>query len=394
MSKFTLTHLSDQVLLSNLGAMMIQGRAHTAVLLAHIAEVEERRLYAAAGWPSMYEYCVREFHLSEYEALTRIRAARTARKFPSIFVALSEGRLHMSAVVLLAKKLNRQNAAELLGAVEHKTCQEIRDMLAARFPEGPVPTKVVPIQVQASVWDCAENSAGTEESAGTENSSGPATLAETAGADPGDARELALSLVLKRPATELPRHKVRPLSPENYALQCTIRRETHERLERIQAMLRHQLPSGDLPEVIDQAFAALEEKLQKAKFAATERPRARKDSSAAARAETARKTDGGAKPQSRHIPAEVKRAVWNRDGGQCTFVGSRGHRCPARSFLEFDHMEAFARGGQATVEGIRLLCRAHNQYAAEQTFGAGFMRQKREEARHAVEKGRAQDRGP
>ena len=237
MNKYTLTHLSDQVLLSNLGALMIQGRAHTAVMLAHIAEVEERRLYAAMGWPSMYEYCVREFHLSEYEALTRIRAARTARRFPSIFVALTDGRLHMSAVVLLAKRLNRENAAELLRAVEHKTCQEIRDMLAARFPEAPVPTKVVPIQVQASVWDSSDNSAGMEESAGAENSSGPAGSAQPAGSVLGDTRELGLSVVLKRPAALLPRPKVRPLSPENYALQCTIRRETHERLERILSLI-------------------------------------------------------------------------------------------------------------------------------------------------------------
>jgi hypothetical protein len=347
----------------------------------------------------MYEYCVREFHLSEYEALTRIRAARTARKFPSIFVALTDGRLHMSAVVLLAKKLNRGNAAELLRAVEHKTCQQIRDMLAARFPEGPVPTKVVPIrvpskmvptQVQANVWDCAENSAGTEESAGPENSSDPSASAQLAGTELGDTCEPELSVVLKRPAPELPRPKVRPLSPENYALQCTIRRETHERLGRIQALLRHQLPSGDLPEVIDQAFAALEEKLEKAKFAATKRPRARKgrtsaDSAKAGVARARGETGGTANPQTRHIPAEVKRAVWKRDGGQCTFVGPSGHRCPARSFLEFDHVEAFARGGRSTVEGIRLLCRAHNQYAAEQVFGAGFMRQKRECARHAAE---------
>jgi hypothetical protein len=174
---------------------------------------------------------------------------------------------------------------------------------------------------------------------------------------------------------------VRPLSPENYALQCTIRQETHEKLEQIRALLRHKLPAGDLPEVIDQAFAALLEKLQKAKFAATERPRTRQDRPVAARAVTAGETGQTANLQTRHIPAEVKRAVWKRDGGRCTFVGPSGHRCPARSFLEFDHREAFARGGQATVEGIRLLCRAHNQYAAEQTFGSEFMRRKRERAR-------------
>ena len=45
--------------------------------------------------------------------------------------------------------------------------------------------------------------------------------------------------------------------------------------------------------------------------------------------------------------------------------------------VEFDHIEAFARGGHATVDNVRLLCRAHNGYEAERTFGAEFMRHKR-----------------
>jgi len=81
----------------------------------------------------------------------------------------------------------------------------------------------------------------------------------------------------------------------------------------------------------------------------------------------------------------VKRAVWVRDGGQCTFVSDKGHRCEARSSLEWDHIQEFARGGEATVEGIRLRCRAHNQYTAEQTFGAGFMQAKRDQARARAE---------
>ena len=55
----------------------------------------------------------------------------------------------------------------------------------------------------------------------------------------------------------------------------------------------------------------------------------------------------------------------------------------ARNFLEFDHIDPVARGGRATVEGMRLRCRAHNQYEAEQALRAGFMRERRERARAA-----------
>jgi DNA-binding transcriptional MerR regulator len=84
----------------------------------------------------------------------------------------------------------------------------------------------------------------------------------------------------------------------------------------------------------------------------------------------------------------VKRAVWARDSGRCTFVSETGRRCPARKCLEFDHVDEVARGGEASIAGIRLRCRAHNQYQAECTFGAGFMEQKREEARRTAEERR------
>jgi hypothetical protein len=86
----------------------------------------------------------------------------------------------------------------------------------------------------------------------------------------------------------------------------------------------------------------------------------------------------------------VKRAVFIRDGGQCTFVSESGHRCEARGDVEFDHVTEVARGGEATEQNLRLRCRGHNQHAAEQAFGAGFMKAKRAEAKAAAHRRRAE----
>ena len=48
-------------------------------------------------------------------------------------------------------------------------------------------------------------------------------------------------------------------------------------------------------------------------------------------------------------------------------------------------MEPVARGGQATVPGVRLRCRAHNDFGAVCTFGTDFMNAKREAAQRAAE---------
>ena len=78
---------------------------------------------------------------------------------------------------------------------------------------------------------------------------------------------------------------------------------------------------------------------------------------------------GTASRPSRHIPADVKRAVWRRDAGQCAFVGLTGRRCSERTFLELHHVQPYAKRGPATVTNIALRCWRHNQYEAELIFG-------------------------
>ena len=91
------------------------------------------------------------------------------------------------------------------------------------------------------------------------------------------------------------------------------------------------------------------------------------------------------------MPALARRAVRTRDGDRCTFVAKDGQRCESRRFLEFDHVLPIARGGASTLENLRLRCRGHNQLAAEETYGAGFMKSKREEARQVAAKRRAEE---
>src|SRR5689334_24641551 len=110
MRAYSLSHLSDPELIRGLSTAVAQDHVTTATLLAYIAEVDDRRLYVPEGYPSMYAYCVHQLRLSEDAASKRIQAARVARKFPIIFETVADGRLHLSAVVLLAPFLTRENA--------------------------------------------------------------------------------------------------------------------------------------------------------------------------------------------------------------------------------------------------------------------------------------------
>jgi 5-methylcytosine-specific restriction endonuclease McrA len=103
------------------------------------------------------------------------------------------------------------------------------------------------------------------------------------------------------------------------------------------------VPNADVATIFERALALLLADLQRAKHAATDRPR----------------LQGTSGSPSRYIPAAVKREVWKRDGGRCAFVGATG-RCSERGLLEYHHVVPFADGGLTTPENLQLRCRPHN----------------------------------
>jgi 5-methylcytosine-specific restriction endonuclease McrA len=160
---------------------------------------------------------------------------------------------------------------------------------------------------------------------------------------------------------------MKPLAEDTYKFQFTASRACHEKLRQAQALLRHRVPSGDVGTIVERALDVLIEQVKKERFAVGRRPR------------TAA-TEQSTVTASRHIPDPIKRTVFERDGGRCTFTDERGRRCPESGDVDFDHVEGFARTRAHRAEDIRLLCRAHNQRAAEKMYGRAFMERARARA--------------
>src|SRR6185295_3273355 len=150
----------------------------------------------------------------------------------------------------------------LLAAAEHKTKSEIEQLLAERFPRPDVPARVQPIMEQLS----------------------PETVSF-------DVPELGAAPVPYVEAPAPPRPRVAPLSPQRFALQLTMGQSMHDKLRHAQALLSHQIPSGDVARVLERALDALIGQLEKRKCAATTNPRTRQHSTSS----------------KRHIPAHVRR---------------------------------------------------------------------------------------
>jgi len=118
---------------------MRQSRRVESDLVAHIAEVDERRLYAREASPSMFAYCTEVLHLSEAEAYLRIAAARASREHPMLLAMLGDGRLHLTGIAKLAPHLTRENAEALLKQATHRSKRQIEELIAELAPRPDAP---------------------------------------------------------------------------------------------------------------------------------------------------------------------------------------------------------------------------------------------------------------
>jgi 5-methylcytosine-specific restriction endonuclease McrA len=306
-----LTDLSDAQLLESLRAVCAQSRLTLARLLAHLGEVEERRLHLEAAFPSMYEFCCARLGMSDGEACRRITAARLARRFPDLLDRIERGDIKLSTVVLLRDDLTGANYEELLTAVAGKTKREVQDLLVARrraaMPAAPLFDTATPAPAPAST------TSGTP-------------------AIPGSPK---------------------PSAPPRREMTLVMSDELRQKIARAADLMRHRNPNGDLAVIVERAVDLLVAKLEKERLGKTSRAQA-----------TPRRPH-----RPGYVPRAVRREVFARDGERCTFCDAHGKRCTATTLLELDHVVPRARGGPDTLENLRARCRAHNRLHAEKTFG-------------------------
>lgn len=203
------THLSNQALLEETARLATATRRTVATLIAALAEVDARKLWADVGCSSLYTYCTQVLGFSEQEAYLRMEAARVVRQFPVVLEMLADGEITLTNVGLLKPHLTNENHIQLLAAARGKSKREVARQMAALSgaPEQPIPS-----------W-------------------------------------------------------ITPLSDDRFWISFEIGDQTYERLQRATDLLRHAVPDGNLGRVFDRALISLLRDLERSKFGATDAPR-------------------------------------------------------------------------------------------------------------------------
>lgn len=310
----SLKALPDKKLLQLIKELVVRERGLTLSVLEHLQEIEQRSLFAVKGFPSLFEYAVKELGYSEAAAHRRISAMRLLKAVPEVKTNLEDGSLSLSTLAQ-AQSFCRvegiqahHQKKELLSSLEGKSSREVEKALAARSQN--------PHRLKAE--------------------------------------------------------KIRPVNASMSQISLSVDEEFVKLLDEFRNLLGGH---HAVTRISDLLKFSLKESVEK------RRPKAPKTALTIPTSEV-KKLPVPMKPKNeitkkstRFIPIEVKREVWMRDQGECSYEEPQtGKKCGSKYGLEFDHIMALAKGGRSDdAKNLRLRCRAHNLLWATQTYGQSHM---------------------
>src|SRR5574341_124301 len=340
-----LSSLDARTLARRLGELAGDERQIQVDFLLHLDEFDRRRAWAELGYGSLWTYCLEVLHLREGSAGRRIAAMKVLRRFPRLAGALRDGRLCLTTLALLGQVLTEENAEELVARAAFRTTAEVDHLVASVKP------RCAPREGIRKLPEPTAPSPSKEPAEDRDRERGPLPpRCEAPFALTDDPRP--------RPA------ELRAVSESLWSLRVTIDSACKDDLETLAMMLSHKFPRKDLAAVLHEAIRCGIEKHGKRKGAV----------------KPAYKVKAMPPKDATFVSAELRRQVWERDEGRCAWVGPDGKRCDSRWQPQVEHIDAAARGGKATLDRLRLLCKGHNLLYAEETYGREHMRKYRKGA--------------
>lgn len=357
------TTSSTHDLVSRLAALLRNERRAMADFVSELAEFDRRRCWEELGYPSLFEFLVRELGLSRGNAFYRTKAVSLVQRFPEVLEALRDGKLCITSIAEVARVLTAENRAEVLPRFFHVSRHEAKLVSAEIAPRPAAPLReVVTLAVER------------------EPIARPASLAIPASGPVPEASAVHPLNSAASNVVELPREVRRPdpqrevndpLTADLSRLHLTVTRDLLAKVEAARLALSHSRPGATIADVLELgAETALTREAKRRALVA--KPRA------------GRPAHQPAGSGSDHIPAAVRREVWRRDGGCCQWKLASGGICGSKMRAQLDHIVPRGKGGQSTIENLRVLCERHNQYAARLEYGDDVMaRYRRARARSA-----------
>jgi hypothetical protein len=362
-----------------LKVLLRREQAALAEFLVALAHFDRRRGWEPLGHASLFAFLVADLRLSKSAAYYRRSATVLLQVFPEVIEPLRAGQLCLSTIGELAKVLTEQNRAVVTPRFFGLSAREAQELVAELQPRHVPATRMVVTRV----LDRPRESARVAQPVlSLEPASAPTPCLDpnvvppwrfpTSGIANGGRADGGVLGLLPR------RDEIVPFTASLRRVHFNVDRQVVKKLEAARDGLSHTIRGATMEQVLEAALDLLLDKQARAR-GLVKRPRAALAAQPPATAPTPTEPPTTVpRPPRREgpretIPAAVRRAVWQRDAGRCSWPLDGGGCCGSTRRLELDHVIPWAEWGPSTVENLRVVCGRHNALAARQVFGGGHM---------------------
>ena len=397
--------LSNQQLLSQTKFLVQKERNTHIQVLHHLGEIDSRKLYLELGFSSLFDYAVKELGYSEGAAYRRIKAMKLCRDLPDTESRLQSGKLSLSSASQLQAFFEKQ-AKKIKVEKTKKEIQETnKEGVKTEDKKTYGISKIAQNNCKTSRQEFSTEGQKEDEPFLFLNVEEKKNLVKKA---EGCSIRATMKLLSEAdPSLSVSKEQSRFLGNGKVEIKLVIDEKDHKKLEELKSLLSHKSPvlsHGELLSILleealekhDPRRKKIRKITQKEKVTSTkkwesksinnkqnhknkvglpivtsgQKLRAQQMSKLAATSPQKWEYRGKAKQIHRTIPSYLRKHIWERDEGQCTYVDSKTKRkCSSKHLLQIDHIKPFSLGGRSEAGNLRLLCAGHNQFRSEQTFG-------------------------
>ena len=352
-------------------------------IIDHLREIEDRDLHLARGFSTLFDYSVNELGYSSGAAWRRTLAMRLCRRMGDVRERLQTGSLTLSTAAQLQSAFERQERKRRRTWAPRPVrtshgASSTTESIAAQ--EGKATDRLPP-----------ETAASPPESASSVRAEMPVVVLDATGqrelvkqATGKSSRQVEELIASVDPSLATPREQLRARGDGRWTFTVVVDQECRHALNQLKSLMSHVDPAMSYGRLVNRL---VQEELRRRdpRLRGSNRDDARQngttpepaDAVSTAKcaapdhgvaASTPNRPGNGATgqqpaPPGRVIPAAIKRAVWERDQGRCSYVDpATGRRCTSRHLLQIDHIRPWARGGGTEPDNLRLLCHAHHRH--------------------------------
>jgi 5-methylcytosine-specific restriction endonuclease McrA len=302
--------INDENLILNLKGLVKNEKALTHRILEYLREVENRKLFLARGYSSLYAFCTEALGYTEQESMIRIQAMRLVKTMPAVESKIKSGEISLSVAAQLQTSFRKEN---------RRRAENGQPMLS--FEEK---TQTLQLVEKTSV------------------------------------RESQKKLAAVFPETRVKPDRIAPVSESQVRLEFVASKELADKLERLKGLLAHKNFDGNMGKLIElMADLALEKLTPKTPDFDIPQQRAQ-----TVKSKSSRYISVQAK---RSVWHQAQGRCQFKDPVTLK-------KCDSNHGLQYDHIHAFSKGGPSTSNNLQLLCAAHNGFKGDDLWPKDFIK--------------------